>query len=164
MDKLGFVKWEVYIMKKYTSRATKWLAIFSIINVVMLLTGIILIVANYSNVGATVGLTMGGGLMSVLLVTCFFAEKSHWLTINDDEIVLPRGADINGKTIFKRTYIKLKDIASVESKFYKGDKIISGDCFFHTLKLKDGTKITFTLFAYGKDGEKEILETIKKSI
>ena len=56
-------------MKKYTSRATKWLAIFAIISVVMLLIGIILIVANYSNVGLTVGLTMGGGLMSILFIT-----------------------------------------------------------------------------------------------
>lgn len=151
-------------MKKFTSRATKWLAIFAIISSVMLVIGVILIVVNFSNVGLTVGLTVGGGLMSILFITCFFAENSHWLTINGDEIVLPRGADRNGKKIFQRTIIKLNEIVSVESKFYKGDKIISNDCFFHTLKLKDGAKITFTLFAYGKDAEKEIIETIKKSI
>ena len=150
-------------MKKYTTRATKRLAIFAIISVVLLLMGIILIVANFSNVGLTVGLTVGGGLLSILFITCFFAEKSHWLTINGDEIVLPRGVEKNGKMIIKRAIIKLNDIASVESKFYKGDKIISGDCFFYTLKLKDGTKITFTLFAYGKDAEKEIIETIKRA-
>ena len=33
-----------------------------------------------------------------------------------------------------------------------------------TLKLKDGTKIKFTLFAYGKKAEKEIIETIKNCI
>ncbi len=151
-------------MKKYTSRATKWLAIFAIISSVALVIGVILIIADFSNVGLTVGLTMGGGLMSILFITCFFAENSRWLTINGDEMVLPRGADRNGKIIFKRTIIKLNEIVSVESKFYKGDKIISGDCFFHTLKLKDGAKITFTLFAYGKDAEKEIIETIKNSI
>lgn len=151
-------------MKKYTSCATKWLAIFAIISSVMLVIGVILIVVNFSNVGLTVGLTVGGGLMSILFITCFFAEYSHWLTINGDEIVLPRGADRNGKIIFQRTIIKLNEIVSVESKFYKGDKIISNDCFFHTLKLKDGAKITFTLFAYGKEAEKEIIETIKKSI
>lgn len=151
-------------MKKYTTRATKWLAIFAIISAVTLVIGVIFIIADFSNVGLTAGLTVGGGLMSILFITCFFAEKSHRLTINSDEIVLPRGAERNGKMCFKRTIIKLNDIASVESKFYKGDKIISGDCFFHTLKLKDGTKITFTLFAYGKDAEKEIIETIKMSI
>ena len=151
-------------MKKYTTRATKRLAIFAIISSVALVIGVILIVVNFSNVGLTVGLTVGGGLMSILFITCFFAENSRWLTINGDEMVLPRGADRNGKIIFKRTIIKLNEIVSVESKFFKGDKIISGDCFFHTLKLKDGAKITFTLFAYGKDAEKEIIETIKNSI
>lgn len=58
----------------------------------------------------------------------------------------------------------MDEIISVESKFYKGDKIISGDCFFHTLKLKNNTKITFTLYAYGKEAEREIMETIKKSV
>ena len=151
-------------MKKYTTRATKRLAIFAIISVVLLLMGIILIVANFSNVGLTVGLTVGGGLMSILFITCFFAEKSHWLTINGDEIVLPKGADINGKMVFKRTVAKIDEITSVESNLYKGDGLISKDTYFHTLKLKDGTKITFTLYAYGKEAEKEIWETIKSSI
>ena len=56
------------------------------------------------------------------------------------------------------------DIGSVESKFHKGDKLISDDCFFYTLRLKDGTSVTVTLYAYGKEAEKEIWETIQSSI
>ena len=61
------------------------------------------------------------------------------------------------------------DILTIGNKhnaivFYKGDKIVSRDCFFHTLKLKDNTKITFTLYAYGKEAEREIIEIIKKSV
>ncbi len=65
---------------------------------------------------------------------------------------------------FQKTVIKICDVGSVESKFHKGDKIISDDCFFYTLRLKDGTSITVTLYAYGKDAEKEIWETIKSRI
>ncbi|MBO5939215.1 MAG: hypothetical protein J6Q82_06940 [Clostridia bacterium] len=151
-------------MKKYTSRATKWLAIYTIISAIILVIGVILIIANFSNLGLQIGLTMLGGLLSVVFLSCFFAEKSRWLTINGDEIVLPRGADINGKMVFKRTVAKIDEITSVESNLYKGDGLISKDTYFHTLKLKDGTKITFTLYAYGKEAEKEIIETIKKSV
>lgn len=99
--------------------------------------------------------------MSILFLSCFFAEKSRWLTIDADKIILPRGADHNGRMVIKRTVIKTDEIISLESKFYKGDKIFTGDCFFYTLKLKNDAKITFTLYAYGKKAEKEIVETIK---
>lgn len=155
---------EGYSVKKYTSRVTKWLALFSIISILMLLIGIAFIVANISKVGLQLGLTLLGGLMSILFLTCFFAEKSRWLTIDADKIILPRGADHNGRTVIKRTVIKADEIISLESKFYKGNKIFTGDCFFYTLKLKNGAKITFTLYAYGKEAEKEIVETIISSI
>ena len=148
-------------MKRYTSCATKWLAILAIISVAVLIAGIICILAHSSNVELQVGLTTSGGLMSILFLSCFFAEKSRWLTIDADKIILPRGADHNGRMVIKRTVIKTDEIISLESKFYKGDKIFTGDCFFYTLKLKNGAKITFTLYAYGKEAEKEIVETIK---
>ena len=106
-------------------------------------------------------LTMLGGFMSILFLSCFFAEKSRWLAIDADKIILPRGADHNGRMVIKRTVIKTDEIISLESKFHKGDKIITDDCFFYTVKLKNGAKITFTLYAYGKEAEKEIVETIK---
>lgn len=151
-------------MKKYASRATKWLALFAILSTLMLLIGVTLIVANSSDIGLPVGFTMLGGFMSILFLSCLFAEKSRWLSIDAEKVILPRGAIKNGKTSFKRTIIRVDEITSIESEFYQGDKIITGDCFFHTLKLNDGTKITFTLYAYGKESEKEIIETIKNGI
>ena len=151
-------------MKRYTSTATKWLAIATLISVAMFATGIVLIVVNAANVGLQIGAIGFGGLMSILFVSCFFAEKSRALIIETDNFIFPRGAKVNGKTVFQKTVVRKCDISSVESKFHKGDGIISADCFFHTLKLKDGTKVTVTLYAYGKEAEKEILEMMQNSI
>ncbi len=151
-------------MKKYTSRATKWLAIFVIISAVTLVIGVIHIVTNSSKIGLQIGATMLGGLMSILFLSCFLAEKSRYLTVNDGRIILSRGAAKNGKMSLHRTIINMGEISSIESKLYKGDGIISQDTYFHILSLKDGSKITFTLFVYGKKAEEEIVETIRKNI
>ena len=151
-------------MKKYTSRATKWLAILTIISVAVLIAGIICILSHSSNVGLQIGLTMLGGLMSILFLSCFLAEKSRYLTMDDEKIVLPRGANINEKTSFNRIIINTNEIRSIKSELHKGDGIIANDTLFHTLTLDDGTRIMFTLYAYGKDAEDEILAAIKKLI
>ena len=151
-------------MKIYISRATKWLAVLAIVGVTVLISGIICILAHSSNVGLQIGLTMLGGLMSILFLSCFFAEKSRCLTINDEKIVLPRGVDINEKTSFNRTIINTNKIRSIKRELHKGDGIIAKATFFHTLTLNDGTRIKFTLYAYGKDAEDEILSAIKKII
>ena len=70
----------------------------------------------------------------------------------------------NGKTVFQKTVVRICDLDSVESELRKGDKIISDDCFFYTFRLKDGTSITVSLYAYGKEAEKEILETIQGNL
>ena len=149
-------------MKKYISRVTKSAAFFTIIGILMLLIGIVLMIIKLSNVGLE--FTSIGGAMSIISLCLYFGERSRWLIIDDSKIVLPRGVVNNGKLIFERTVVKINEIASVESVFHKGDLIVSGDCFHHTLKLKNGTKITFTLYDYGKVAEKEIIETIKKNI
>ena len=149
-------------MKKYTSRAAKWLAILTIISVAVLIAGIICILSHSSNVGLQIGLTMLGGLMSILFLSCFLADKSRYLTIDDEKIVLPRGANINEKTSFNKTIIHTNEIRSIKSELHKGDGIIAKDTLFHTLTLDDGTRIMFTLYAYGKDAEDAILAAIKK--
>ena len=151
-------------MKKYTSQATKWLMIVSLICGVVLLTGIILAFAGIGNIGLPIGLIMMGGLLGILFFSCFLAEKSRALIINADQITFPRGVEINGKTVFQKTTIQTTQIRSVETKFYPGDGVIAKDTDFYTLRLKDGTSVTFTLYAYGKEAEKEIWETIKSSI
>lgn len=151
-------------MKKYTTRATKWLAKLILVSIIIFAIGIILIVVDSPNVSLQVGFTMFGGLVSVIFLACFFAEKSRALIIDVDKIIFPRGIDKNGKTVLQKTVIKFDEIKSVQSEFYKGDKIISGDCFFHILKLKDGTKVTVTLYHYGEKTEKEILEIMQRNI
>ena len=151
-------------MKTYTPRATKWLTILTVISVAVLIVGIICILAHSSNIGLQIGLTMLGGFMSIIFLSCFFAEKSRYLTIDDEKIVLPRGANINEKTFFNRTIIYTNKICSIKSELYKGDGIIAKDTLFHTLTLNDGTRIKFTLYAYGKDAEDEILAAIQKLI
>ncbi len=151
-------------MKTYISRATKLLAILAVIGITVLISGIICLLAHSSNVGLQIGLTMLGGLMSILFLPCFWAEKSRHLTIDDEKIVLPRGANINEKTSFRRIIISTNEIRSIKSALHKGDGIIAKDTLFHTLTLNDGTRIKFTLYAYGKDAEDEILEAIKKLI
>ena len=151
-------------MKTYTSRATKWLKILFIISFTVLIVGIVCILAHLSTIGLQIGLTMLGGLMSVLFIVCFIAEKSRSLTIDDEKIILPRGADINGKMSFQKTVININEIHSIKSELYKGNETFSKNTLFHILKLNDGTSIKFTLYAYGKDAEKEILKSIEKHL
>jgi hypothetical protein len=89
--------------------------------------------------------------MSILFLSCFFAEKSRYLTIDDKKITLPRGAYINGKKSFQKTVIYIDQIHSINVVLHKGDGIISKDTLFYVLRLKDGTSIKFTLYAFGKD-------------
>lgn len=151
-------------MKEYSSRAVKWLMIVSLICGLVLLAGIILAFAGIENIGLPIGLILMGGLLGVIFFGCFLTEKSRTLIMDTDRVIFPRGAEINGKIVFQKTVVRICDIVSVESKFHKGDKIISNDCFFYMLRLKDGTSVAVTLYAYGKDAEKEIWETIKSGI
>ena len=140
------------------------LAIAILICGAVVLIGIIIAFAGVKNIGLPIGFILLGGLLGVIFLACFFAEKSRALIINTDNVIFPRGAEKNGKTVFQKTVVRICDIGYVESKFHKGDKLISNDCFFYTLRLKDGTSVTVTLYAYGKEAEKEIWETIKNSI
>ena len=141
-------------MKKYVSRATMWLGIIALLCGVALLVGIILAFVNTS-MTSIVMIALGG-----MFLSCFLAEKSRALIIDTEKVIFPRGADKNGKMVFKKTTVKLCDINSVDTKLHKGDGIISKDTSFHTINLKDGTTITVTLYAYGKEAETEIVETI----
>ena len=147
-------------MKKYTSRATKWLGIVTLICVVVLLAGIILICSEIPT--ASIAMIILGGLLGILFFCCFLAEKSRGLIIDTEKIIFPRGAEKNGERLLRKTVIRFEEVMYVKSTFHKGDVILTGDCFFHTLTLKDGSKVTVTLYAYGKEAETEIIETILK--
>ena len=151
-------------MKKYISKATKILAIISLLSVLTLIVGIILFVVKDPNVALAIGFTMLGGFFTVLFVPLTFSERSRFVTIDHYEISLPRGIEINGKTVFQRTKIKLSEVVALESKRHKGVFLITKDTYFYTLKINDDVKITFTLYAYGKQAETEIIETIKSKL
>ena len=151
-------------MKKYTPRAAKWMAVTTLICGAILLAGIILAFMDVANIVLPIVLISSGGLSGIIFLSCYFAEKSRTLIIDTDKIIFPRGADKDGKIVFRKTVIKMSEIHTVERKFHKGDKIISDDCFFYTMRLKDGTTITVTLYAYGKETEKEIFKTIQEGL
>lgn len=151
-------------MKKYTSKATKWLMVVTFVCCVLLFTGIILILMEVANIGLLIGLILMGGLLGIMFFSCFLAEKGRVLIISAHQIVFPRGIEINGKTAFQRTVVKTSEINSVEISSYKGDGLIAKTTIFYTLRLTDGRKITVTLYHYGKEAEKEILEAIKSFI
>lgn len=138
--------------------------IVSLICGVVLLIGIILAFTGIGNVGVPIGLVLMGGPLGIIFFSCFIAEKIRILIIGADQITFPRGAEINGKTVFQKTTIQTKQIRSVEIKFQPGDGVIAKDTNFYTLRLKDGTRVTVTLYSYGKEAEREIIETIKSSI
>lgn len=149
-------------MKKYSSQATKWLMIVTLICGALLLTGIIFAFTEAANTGLPVVLILMGGLLGVVFFSCFLAEKSRSLIIYADRIVFPRGTEINGKPVFQKTIVKTSEILSVEINSVKGDGLISKDTIFYTLRLTDGKKVTVTLYSYGKEAEKDIIETIKR--
>ena len=149
-------------MKIYNSQATNWLFILSLISIATLITGVVCVVVGISDIELQIGLISSGGLLSTLFTACCLADGSRYLIIDDKKIDLPRGADINGKTVFKRTVAVIDGISSIECVLYKGDRIVSKDTRFYSLKMKDGSIITFTLYAYGKKAEEEIISTLKK--
>ena len=151
-------------VKKYVSRATKYLVILSLICIVILTAGIVLIVVGFPNTSSIIGLTIFGGMFSLLFIVCYFADRSRTLRIDSNTVIFPRGANVNGKTVFKKMVVKIDEISSNESKLIEGDGLFAYDCYFNTLKLKDGTEITTTLYSYGKVAEKEILEFIKNRV
>lgn len=152
-------------MKRYVSKSVKGFFLISVICALILVIGIILIITNHPNLSLKIGMTIGGGMMAPLFLLIFFAERSRWFEIDEKKIIFPRGTiDNDGNTILRRTVIEMNEIASLESKFHEGDKIFTGDCFHHTLKLTDGRKITFMLYGYGNKAEAEIIEAIQKRI
>ncbi len=151
-------------MKKYISSSTKILGIVTFITVVMLITGIVLIFVDFQKFSLQLFFTLVGGMLSLIFLPCYLAEISRALVIDVDKITFPKGAQKNGKISLKKTVVKFEEISSIKSDFYKGDRVISKDCFLHKLKLKDGTEITVALYHYGKEAEKEILKIIQKNI
>jgi hypothetical protein len=107
---------------------------------------------------------MMGSMLGVLFLSVYLASRSRTLVLDGNCIVFSGGAEVNGKMQFRKTVVETDEIQFVESRFRKGDGIVAEDTYFHTLTLADGTRITVTLYEYGKESEKEILEWLHSAI
>ena len=148
-------------MKKYVPKCLKLIRNASITSFLIFMVGFVLFLFGGLNIEIPLLLTFLGGGFGILFVAVYFSQKSRVLTLDEETIVLPRGAYINEKLSFSKMSIKKSDICCVERTFFKGDKIISEDTYFYTVKLKDGTKVTFPLYEYGKKAEEEIFCFLK---
>lgn len=145
-------------MKKYIPKATKWFAALALVSAAILAAGIVLILVGSVDIGLQIGFTMMGSMLGILFLSVCLASRSRTLVLDENCIVFPRGAQVNGKRPFRKTVVKTDEVRLVESCFRKGDGIVAADTYFHILTLADGTKLTVTLYEYGKESEKEILE------
>ncbi len=148
-------------MKKYVANYLKWIGVLSLISILVFAIGIVLFLFSELSYEIPLSLTFVGGIFGFFLTMAYFSQKSRVLTLDEEKVVLPRGAYINEKLSFSKTSIKKSGICCVERTFFKGDKIISEDTYFYTVKLKDGTKVTFPLYEYGKKAEEEIFGLLK---
>lgn len=64
-------------MKRYASRATKLLAIATLICGAVVLIGIIIAVAGVKNIGLPIGFILLGGLLGVIFLLVFLPKKAE---------------------------------------------------------------------------------------
>jgi hypothetical protein len=154
-------------MKKYTPKSVKVLLFLILINILMLPICFSLIFFDFLDPVLIIGLLVLFVFLALFFLCCLLAVKSRWLLIDDNKIILPRGTEHNNELFYKRTVVKICDIDSIECHLYDGDTLAflyNANSQFYTLKLKDGTRITFHLSDYDENAEKEIIETIKNCI
>lgn len=163
-------------MKKYVSSSLKWLLLCLIVFVMILIAAVVIFVFKLVSTSVSVPLTIFSFLLFILFLAIFFAEKSRYLTVDDRQITLPRGAIINGKTAFSKTLIEFDFVCSFESKFRNGDhgvfaliiSLLGGvnakDTTFYSIKLINDDTVTFTLYEFGKESETEIVSAIKRRL
>lgn len=163
-------------MKKYVNSSLKILLPCLIFFGVLLFAAVLMLFLELVSSSIAVQWTIFAFPLFILFLTIFFAGKSRYLTVDDRQITLPRGAIINGKTVSSRTVVDFSSIRSFDSVLRKGDHgvfalLVSlivfqgasvGDAEFYSIKLSNGDKVTFTLYEFGKNSEKEIVSTIKR--
>ena len=94
-------------MKKYVSRATKWLGIIALLCGIAVLVGIILAFANTSMTSFV--MIALGGMFGILFLSCFLAEKSRALIkCRQDitQILFVKTADFSLKQTISQARIK----------------------------------------------------------
>ena len=164
MEIYDIIKYEITVkgfpdMKKYTSIELRKSAIVAVLFLAVTLIGLIPAFVN----GLALDFLLAFTWLPVLFVGCYFATRSRYLTLDEEKVSFPRGVG-NGIRFFQRTTVNFCDVQSLVSELKKGDGFITGDCLWYTMTMKDGTKISFYLYEYGKEAEQEIIETIRSNI
>lgn len=149
-------------MKKYVSVELRKTAIVAIILSAAALIGLIVTFTEGFLSEAFI-LTLFLLLLALLFWVCWLAEKSRYLTVDEEKVSFPRGVG-NGIRFFQRTTVYFRDVQTIVSELKKGDGFITGDSLWHTMTMRDGTAISFYLYEYGKEAEREIIETIQNRI
>lgn len=140
-------------MKKHTPAALKRITVLLILSLIVFIVGVFLALTRLSSTVTAVIVIAVGGILSVFLLILFFAERSRSLVIDSEKIVFPRTWD--GKAV-----VYFSKIESVDRLRFKGDNVISKDCFLYRLRLRDGKTHDFYLYQYGKAAENEIFQLI----
>lgn len=106
-------------------------------------------------------------LFSLFFWFGFYIEKTSTFVFEEDQIVIHFYVMSKPKIKYNQKqglFIKYKDIVNLETEYHPGDLFFTDDTTLYHLELIDGSKISFTLFRYGKKNEKEIYNTLKDKI
>lgn len=128
------------VMTKYYSKNCKYILAAMFFGLAVLLIGIVAcIVFNNELFELKLFLILFGAVITLITIPTYFAEKSRWIAIHNDELLLPKGVQIvelsgNKSICMKRISLSIKEIKRVTKEFRKGDKIVLGNTYFYFLK------------------------------
>ena len=150
-------------MNKYARVETKWFLTLTILSLLCSIAGAVLRVFFSITSLLTLAMIIAGLPFFILFFVCYLASARSYLLIDDEKIVFP--VTRVPKLTRKRNTVYYSDIARIEVRFFKGDFLSqTGDAFFYTFKMKDGSSFTETLYGYGKKHEAEIVTCLKRNV
>lgn len=153
-------------MKKYYSKYCKYGFAALVVGLIMLSIGAVFCLAfRGSFLRIKLFLIIFGINITGLSAMIYFAEKSRWLAIYDNELHLPRGVQVIRSGVkaglrTKRTSLKIDEIVNVTRYLYKGDQNTSADTYFYFFNTENGESYYLPLYAYGEESIKEIMNKL----
>lgn len=150
-------------MRKFYSSGTIPLGIFSLLSLIMTVTGIILLNVGIENSNIVL-LLLGLGIpMGIIALPLFIAILCTFLIVDDKKIIFPITRVPRAK--FKRNAIPFSEIECVKMSFTEGDGIIILDSYTLTFVLKNGLEFTENFRSqYGKKQEIEIINLLREKV
>ena len=156
-------------MKKFYSKYCKYIFSLLLIGIIVLTVGILIaIFAKDKLLNLKISLIAVSGFITIFTPVIYFAERSRWIAITDDVLILPRGVEIiweNGikNCCIQRTELPICEIASVTRKLHKGDGIIILDTYYYSFIMKDNNSYTLPLFSYDESALNQIFDILLAS-